>query len=308
MNNFGYPAWYRCIRTHVSSDENSPTSANSRLYWDAGSWDGFLATGLFLAQYAFIENLGVGILRTGEPNDPHVEMFDSIARFFGTGGHKSIELATDDDGVGVLRFYDKAGNAMYDLGPNGIMENFSSVPTTYTSVYYKPITTGSYVTELVVVGDVFVTELGNNGNGVNHYYLIKEGYKAIRDTNNSSVLVATYFISHDRVPSAWDGAVVNNNNYGAGEQNSLVGTSPTTSSEKITNGWYSSVHIGIADKLGEDMSYVEIHHFVNGKIITTKKVYYKDAELIADAGNGIWYDEAGNRHYHESLNSIMNDN
>ena len=208
----------------------------------------------------------------------------------------------------MLRFYDKAGNAMYDLGPNGIMENFSSVPTTYTSVYYKPITTGSYVTELVVVGEAFVTELGNNGNGVNRYYHIKEGYKAIRDTDNSSILVATYHISHDRVPSAWDGAVVNNNNYGEGEQNSLVGTNPATSTEKITNGWYSSVHIGISDKIGEDMSYVEIHHFVNGKITTTKKVYYKDAELIADAGNGIWYDEAGNRHYHESLNSIMNDN
>lgn len=300
LNNFGYPAWFKCIRTHISSDENSPTSANGRLYWDAGSWDGFIATGLLLAQYAFIENLGVGILRTGEPNEPHVEMFDSIARFFGNGGHKSIELATDDDGVGVLRFYDKAGNAMYDLGPNGIMENFSQVPTSFLAEYYKPITTDNMVTALVVVGNNSVSELGHDNNWL--CYKITEGYKALR---TGSSIICTYNISETSTPSPWNGARVLDNNY-TDEQ--LQEISPVGNAIVLEDGWYCGVWIGVeAVGLDDDLKYVEIYHFVSGKITKTKKVYFKDSDLIANGNNGSWYDEAGNKYTHQSLGIIMTD-
>lgn len=45
---------------------------------------------------------------------------DGGIRIFGNQSHANIVVGTDDDGCAILRFFDKEGKLVYDLGPNGI--------------------------------------------------------------------------------------------------------------------------------------------------------------------------------------------
>lgn len=283
VNNFGYPAWYRCIRTHVSSDENSPTSANSRLYWDAGSWDGFLATGLFLAQEAYIENLVAKILRTGEPLLPHVEMEGSMVRFFGDNGILSIELATDLDGVGVLRFYDASGNAMYDLGPQGITNQVQTEATRYTNFLVFKISSQTTIGDLlrVVSGDVVPLETASFA----VRYELHEGYARVAG-------VVKYNISENSRPSTWNMRLYKNNSYTDSMFKEAV---VDTFTNFMDDGWYIDPNCGPNIDLDSDWATMEFHKYQNGKITITKTLKFSRSEVVSNQQQAYCYDETGTR-------------
>lgn len=283
VNNFGYPAWYRCIRTHVSSDENSPTSANSRLYWDAGSWDGFLATGLFLAQEAYIENLVAKILRTGEPLLPHVEMEGSVVRFFGDNGILSIELATDLDGVGVLRFYDASGNAMYDLGPQGITNQVQTEATRYTNFLVFKISSQTTIGDLlrVVSGDVVPLETASFA----VRYELHEGYARVAG-------VVKYNISENSRPSTWNMRLYKNNSYTDSMFKEAV---VETFTNFMEDGWYIDPNCGPNIDLGSDWATMEFHKYQNGKITSIKVLKFSRSEVVNNQQQAYCYDEQGTR-------------
>jgi len=69
--------------------------------------------------------------------DGKVLIADGLMQFFGTLGFANIELGVDDDGCAVLKFYDKNGTFMYDLGPNGLsdIDNYASTFKTLTGYY-----------------------------------------------------------------------------------------------------------------------------------------------------------------------------
>lgn len=283
VNNFGYPAWYRCIRTHVSSDENSPTSANSRLYWDAGSWDGFLATGLFLAQEAYIENLVAKILRTGEPLLPHVEMEGSMVRFFGNDGMLSIELATDLDGVGVLRFYDASGNAMYDLGPQGITNQVQTEATRYANFLVFKISSQTTIGDLlrVVSGDVVPLETASFA----VRYELHEGYARVAG-------VVKYNISENSRPSTWNMRLYKNNSYTDSMFKEAV---VETFTNFMEDGWYIDPNCGPNIDLGSDWATMEFHKYQNGKITSIKVLKFSRSEVVSNQQQAYCYDETGTR-------------
>lgn len=110
-------SWYRCKRSHTSASQLTPSNST---YWEVAVGFNFIATQLFLAEQATINNLIADHIQTDQRGQPRVEMYGAVAQFFGTLSTPSIEMMVDADGVAYLRFYDKDGNVLYDLGPRGI--------------------------------------------------------------------------------------------------------------------------------------------------------------------------------------------
>ena len=112
--------WFRCRNTHLSSTSNVPVIGQTTQYWEPATDFSFVATNLLLAETAFIKNLIVGGLMTDDRGQPHVEMKKATIDFYGKRSFPNISMMVDDGGDAYLRFYDKYGNELYDLGPNGI--------------------------------------------------------------------------------------------------------------------------------------------------------------------------------------------
>ncbi len=60
-----------------------------------------------------------GLLRTLGDNS-RVEIHDGVVEMYGSMSFPNIRLGVNDDGCAVLEFYNKSGQKMYDLGPDGL--------------------------------------------------------------------------------------------------------------------------------------------------------------------------------------------
>ena len=85
----------------------------------------FVATDLLLAERAFIDNLGVRRIAT-RVNGPRFIAEAGTWAIYGTNQKPSIESWVDDEGNAHLRFNDKDGRAIYDLGPQGVRDMLTS--------------------------------------------------------------------------------------------------------------------------------------------------------------------------------------
>ena len=260
--------WYQCRKAHFTGDgstvngaatvDNRPGTNAGRLLWRQASQFDFIATKLLLAEEAAIDNLVAKLIRTGALGEPHVEMFGSVARFFGTLEIPSIELATDEDGVGVLRFYNKYGSAMYDLGPNGILNNFDQTDESNTLLKYKKVTE---ISQMFGVTDANCT----------NYYCFHEGYKRLK--NQQGVYYVQYDIGNSgdtSQPSQWNGKYF---------KRSVSKNNLPTTSDYIPNGIYVEPNNGIYPASMEhdivDLYYVVAYKFSSGSLVQQKHVYFK---------------------------------
>jgi hypothetical protein len=260
--------WYQCRKAHFTGDgstvngaatvDNRPGTNAGRLLWRQASQFDFIATKLLLAEEAAIDNLVAKLIRTGALGEPHVEMFGSVARFFGTLEIPSIELATDDDGVGVFRFYNKYGSAMYDLGPKGILNNFDQTDESNTLLKYKKVTE---ISQMFGVTDANCT----------NYYCFHEGYKRLKDQQG------VYYVQYDignsgdtSQPSQWNGKYF---------KRSVSKSNLPTTSDYIPNGIYVEPNNGIYPASMEhdivDLYYVVAYKFSSGSLVQQKHVYFK---------------------------------
>lgn len=112
--------YYSCKRTNVGQEP----AANSQ-YWEAANKMKFVATDLLLAESAFIDNLGVRRIAT-RVNGPRFIAEAGTWAIYGTNQKPSIESWVDDEGNAHLRFNDKDGRAIYDLGPQGVRDMLTS--------------------------------------------------------------------------------------------------------------------------------------------------------------------------------------
>ena len=93
------------------------------------------------------DDLTVGRLIT-IPNQgqAHVEVYNSEMNIYNMFGNLQIQFGLDGDGNAVLKFYDKNGNLLYNLGPNGLSwinlveEEFMS--QTFKFISNSPSTSG----------------------------------------------------------------------------------------------------------------------------------------------------------------------
>lgn len=256
---------YACTETHISSAANKPTSGGDNQWWRMGDQRQFIATMLFLADKALINNLIATLIQTGYTGQPHIEAEGSEFKVFGSGQYPAIYLAVNNDGKAVLRFQNEdTGEFLYDLGPDGIMRDFTEVADTHTTQALKKLVNATRVSEILDISDSDCTT----------YYRFNEGYKQIGSGNNRT---KEYHVSGTNLPSAKNAQYFTSQISAA---NNYVGTT-------IDDGWYVRPNNGhyIAKKSGRYQQdgginqevaiyMVYIYRFTGGKLISSIPVYF----------------------------------
>lgn len=268
--------WYRCKKTHFSYDgstidatDTRPESDGGRLLWMSGGEYKFIATDVFFAREAAVDNLVATLLRTGAVGAPHVEMEGNEVAFYGTSSHPSIRLCVDSNGVGILRFYDQNGNALYDLGPNGITQSIDAEDSHYNNTLRKKIGSSKWDMRLYVDVDT------NNGivnplpsSAYTRYYKLVEGWKKVGG-------VQTYNISNSSTPSTWDGREF----ISQPSDTVLRSSSAYSYDQYIPDGWYT---VPMAFGTDGDYKYIEAHNFSQGQDIATINIYFLPSEILSN--------------------------
>lgn len=269
---FGETGFFHCIKSHISTLDNAPNGTNGSIYWEATSKVAVLATDIFFAEKALINNLIATLIQTGYSGNPHIEAEGSEFKIFGKGQYPAIYLAVNSDNKAVLRFQNEnTGEFLYDLGPDGIMKEFSEVADSYTSMKLKKLTNATRVSELLNITDSACTT----------YYRFNEGYKQIGSGNN---VTKQYHVSGGSSPSA---------------KNAQFFTSQNYNGTTIANGWYVKPNNGIymmtaANAIGDTSIYVVwIYQFSSGKLVSSVPVYFRYTDS-QHANHSVGCDENGN--------------
>lgn len=197
--NYGF---YHCIKTHTSTEADEPgKGSNWEQYWERGTHIDNLATDIFLAEKAYINNLVAMMIQTGYAGVPHIEASGSTFEIYGYGVYPAIQLAVNDQKQAVLRFCNETtGEALYDLGPSGIMKEFSEVSNKYfpNQLYKLPFATR--VKEFLNIKESYTP----------NYYLFQEGYKTLGQGDNAT---RQYSVSGTSTPSEYNGKYFEEESY-----------------------------------------------------------------------------------------------
>lgn len=127
--------WYRCIKTY---EEPTWVTHVNEEYWETVSSFKSIATHLLLARSASIKLLGSQRLEitNGENSvtaaTRKIVIEDGIMSFFcGGRSHANIVFGVDENENSVMSYYDKNGNLLYNLGPNGLDSRNITSSATY---------------------------------------------------------------------------------------------------------------------------------------------------------------------------------
>lgn len=265
---FSETGFFHCIKSHISNLDNAPNSTYGSQYWEAASYTEFLATEIFLAEKAVINNLIATLIQTGYSGSPHIEAEGSEFKIFGKGQYPAIYLAVNDQNQAVLRFQNEnTGEFLYDLGPDGIMKEFSEVSDSYTEMKFKRLTNATRVSELLDIAT----------SACNTYYRFNEGYKQI---GSGSSATKQYHVSGGSSPSV---------------KNAQFFTSKNYNGTAISDGWYVKPNNGTyMNTTGETSVYVvHIYCFSQGKMVNSIPVYFRFTDS-QHASKSVGCDENGN--------------
>ena len=267
--------FYRCIKTHVSTLDNRPgTGTYWQQYWtsaQSGQYE-MLSTDLFFAEKALVNNLIATLIQTGYSGSPHIEAEGSEFKIFGRGQYPAIYLAVNSDNRAVLRFLNEnTGEFLYDLGPDGIMKEFSEVADSYTEMKLKKLTSATRVSEIIDVSASACTS----------YYRFNEGYKQIGSGSN---ITKEYHVSGTASPSSKNAQFFRTQSYN--------GT-------LIADGWYVKPNGGsyMMEQLdtleGPTVYVVYIYQFSGGSLVSSVPVYFRYTDTQY-ATHSVGCDESGN--------------
>lgn len=279
----GETGFYHCIKTHISNADNRPgTGTYWQTYWTRAERAEYemLSTDLFFAEKALVSNLIATLIQTGYSGTPHLEAEGSEFKIFGKGQYPAIYLAVNDNNQAVLRFQNEnTGEFLYDLGPDGIMKEFSEVADTYTPIKLKKLTNCTRVSEILDIQESACTS----------YYRFNEGYKQLGSGNN---ITKQYHVSGGSSPSS---------------KNSQYFTTQNYNGTTIANGWYVKPNRGnyiqvltdqyeqIDNGLYDNVKVyqVTIYQFSGGKLVTSVPVYFRYTDN-QHASHSVGCDENGN--------------
>lgn len=277
---FGETGFFHCIKSHISTLDNAPNGTNGSIYWEATSKVAVLATDIFFAEKALINNLIATLIQTGYSGNPHIEAEGSEFKIFGKGQYPAIYLAINSDNKAVLRFQNEnTGEFLYDLGPDGIMKEFSEVADSYSEVQLHKLTNVKRVSEILDIGDSDCTT----------YYRFNEGYKKIGSGTSAT---KQYHVSGTSSPSS---------------KNSAYFTSKNYNGTQIADGWYCKKNNGNYIQQLTDATYVNedglteykriyqvnIMNFISGKLAQTAQVFFQYTDY-QHASKSVGCDENGN--------------
>lgn len=299
---FGDTGFFHCIKSHISNLDNRPDGTYGSEYWEATSKVAVLATDIFFAEKALINNLIATLIQTGYSGTPHIEAEGSEFKIYGKGQYPAIVLAVQNwnEGTGadnkdhaVLRFYNEyTGEFLYDLGPDGIMKNFSEVSDSWTEMKLKKLTNCTRISEVLDIAT----------NACSTFYRFNEGYKKMGSGSNAT---KEYHVSGTSTPSS---------------KNSQYFTSKNYNGTVISDGWYVRPNNGVymqmmtndANQVG--VYSVTIYQFSGGKLVSSVPVYFKYTDYQR-ASKSVGCDENGNElststytylySYYQSQNNLI---
>lgn len=109
----------RCTTNHIASESNKPTNDDNQ-WWARTNQFEMVATKLFLAQKAYIDNLVATMIQTATVGQRLVAEGNNIS-FFGNGKYPVLKLGINSAGDGVLTYCDEdTGVPIYNLDKEGI--------------------------------------------------------------------------------------------------------------------------------------------------------------------------------------------
>lgn len=271
----GEGGFYHCIKSHISTLDNMPGIGDYwQTYWtsaQSGMYE-MLSTDLFFANKALINNLIATLIQTGYSGSPHIEAEGSEFKIFGKGQYPAIYLAVNDQNQAVLRFQNEnTGEFLYDLGPDGIMKEFSEVKNSYTAIKLKKLINATRVSEILNITDSACTT----------YYRFNEGYKQIGTGANAT---RQYNVSGGSSPSA---------------KNTQYFTSSNYNGTTIADGWYVRPNNGhymmlmTRNNVEATIYTVDIHQFSGGKLAQSVTVLFTYTDN-QHASHSVGCDENGN--------------
>ena len=288
--------WFRCRNTHLSSTSNVPVIGQTTQYWEPAENFNFVVTDLLLAETAVIENLIVGGVRTGKMGDPHVEMEGSTIEFYGNFNFPSIKLDTDDDGVGILNFYDKYGSLLYNLGPGGFT-HYDSFTSSWTGTIELKSLSPYY--DQTLPGLRF---LDAESTDMTTYYKWSEGYSSTTLVNNTKTYnytigwLETNNTRNTSFPSEYHNRYYNNKNTSTGAIAGYSSPAPEHPAGNKLSGWFIFQNNGRYESGGSTIDtgngnlslfHVTAYKYTDGKQVATTMIYFEKI-------SGIWMDSLGN--------------
>ena len=182
-----------------------------------------LLTGASYQQNAFIKG---GVTTIGR--DTRIDMRDGQIAFFGRTGVPNIVLGLDEDGCAVLKFYDKDGKYMYDLGPNKIVEQLHS-----TNSYFMQLEPPMGMLTNISLTDTWshATEVLIAHTSTKTYHRFYEGYAALNGT------IQHYNISGTSAPSPFNGRLYDSKSLSSDRSDAIP------NGTNISDGLYVGVEV-----------------------------------------------------------------
>lgn len=246
--------WLVNVAEDGTHDLGEPSSSNTN--WENIGAMRFVATELLLAEEASINNLVASKLVTGVSPDPHVVIEGSLMSFYGSLPFPNIRLGVDNDGCAILKFFDKNGTFLYNIGPDGLTW-MSSTENSFETILLKDI--NSDINRAPRVGDAGML---CNISDVNcsTFYIFVEGF--VKNENDTKV----YKVSGTTTPSSYNTKVFNTDGMTSQDTPHPSGTS--------LNGWYLRPNYG---------NYAITHVETGGNVVnynTVSALYYYDGDLL----------------------------
>lgn len=203
-----------------------------------------------------------GLLRTlGDKS--RVEIHDGVVEMYGALSFPNIRLGVNDDGCAVLEFYNKSGQKMYDLGPDGLS---------------KITTTKAYFTE----SNLQAVNVDNASAAYNSVaYIAKKSTKTYYQFFPKQTKTGTTIVYWTGETSSETAPLQTGQYY---QSNGLKDDLPTGS--LIPDGWYAEGNDGshpkelvsITDSAtsSDDTTYFErLYHFSMGKLDKQGKITWR---------------------------------
>lgn len=135
--------WYTTTKTAGSFSGITPSLSD--VHWNKFTSEfEFVATDLFFAQTAYIDNLGVRTVRTND-SGRRIELDGSEngLRYYSSNGNLIMELI-EEAGIGALNFYDLSGNIIVKLSQLGLSNLVPALPTYTEYTVYKVVGSPNY--------------------------------------------------------------------------------------------------------------------------------------------------------------------
>ena len=148
--------WYTTTKTAGSFSGITPSLSD--VHWNKFTSEfEFVATDLFFATTAYIDNLGVRTVRTND-SGRRIELdgSDNGLRYYSSNGNLIMELI-EEAGIGALNFFDLDGNVIVKLSQLGLTQVIKTAPTYTPYTIYKVNSTNYYSSSQAVIENASLT-------------------------------------------------------------------------------------------------------------------------------------------------------